>query len=107
VLNKVLTHILSLLCARHDIQVPRYLNFDSSAARPPKLFFTDFCVFQHSDVWPSSDTAKVDGKVPESGEVCCSQMSRVYNYEGRLRQAITSFFTLKRFDGQLDSDKGS
>jgi len=84
------------------IQVPRYIVFDKS--RHVRPFYTDFCVFQ-SAASSSSGGRKVNnlpndanvGDEPRLPEIVCSKMSRVYNYEGHLKQGCTSFFRFKRF----------
>jgi hypothetical protein len=40
-------------------------------------------------------------QLPQLPKLVCSKIARVYNYEGRLKQGITSFFTLKRFGDEI------
>lgn len=47
----------------------------------------------------NSDQEDELSKLPD---VVCSKMSRVYNYEGYLKQGCTSFFTFKRFGTDKD-----
>jgi hypothetical protein len=94
------------------VQLPRYINFDPSAASASrtlnKPFMTEFCIFQksqtvneangkgiqasHSDPMMSLDT-----NIADLPEIVCSKMNRLYNFEGRLKQGFSSFYTLKRF----------
>lgn len=84
------------------IQAPRYLSFDQAAGRS-KPFFTEFGIFQSNEVESDKDSSKViidvDGedKDLKFPVLCFSKISRVYNYEGRLKQGATSFYTFKRF----------
>lgn len=80
--------------------------FDKS--RQVRPFYTEFCVFQSAqsqeeeeELGRGTDTGgnersqeELISKLPD---VICSKMSRVYNYEGYLKQGCTSFFTFKRF----------
>jgi hypothetical protein len=76
-----------------SIQVPRYLKFD--ATRRVRPLYTEFAVYQSSAVSSSnSDEADV---LPE---LICSKISRLYNYEGKLKQGVSSFFTLQRFGSE-------
>jgi hypothetical protein len=81
-----------------SIQLPRYLNFNSEATKNVKPFFSEFCVYQ------SAEEAEAEGDALP--EVCCSKISRVYNFEGKLKQGCTSFYTFKRFgsDGEIEAD---
>lgn len=82
-----------------SIQVPRFLKFDST--RRVRPFYTEFSVFQSADGEPrpavGNDISDVERQLPE---VICSKISRVYNYEGKLKQGVTSFFSLQRFGGE-------
>mmetsp|Transcript_33872 Transcript_33872/g.82108 ORF Transcript_33872/g.82108 Transcript_33872/m.82108 type:complete len:549 (-) Transcript_33872:59-1705(-) len=78
-----------------SIQVPRYLNFDKVTTKDPKKpFFTEFCLYQSTDEGPVEIADVEEAKLPE---VCCSKLSRVYNYAGQLKQGISSFYTFNRF----------
>jgi hypothetical protein len=57
-------------------QVPRQAKFDHSRRLRP--FFTDFRVFQST----------TDG-----AEKICSQLIRLYGYDGRLKQGGSAFYT--------------
>jgi hypothetical protein len=74
-----------------SIQVPRYLKFDST--RRVRPLYTEFTVYQSSAA-SSSDEADL---LPE---LICSKISRLYNYEGKLKQGVSSFFTLQRFGSE-------
>jgi hypothetical protein len=83
-----------------SIQLPRYLTFDSSSTKKAKPFFTEFCVYQSAsagrnegDEMTNSETNEETIRLPE---LCCSKIARVYNFEGKLKQGCTSFFTLRR-----------
>lgn len=78
------------------LQLPRYLTFDSSSTKKVKPFYTEFCVYQSANVEESNGDEKgSDDDVPLR-ELCCSKIARVYNFEGKLKQGCTSFYTLKR-----------
>ncbi|CAJ1969086.1 unnamed protein product [Cylindrotheca closterium] len=84
-----------------SIQVPRYLNFDKEATKDlNKPFFTEFCLYQSEDDAPVEIGELDEAKLPE---VCCSKLSRVYNYAGQLKQGISSFYTFKRFGMEEDN----
>jgi hypothetical protein len=85
-----------------SIQVPRYLNFDAGAAKTSKPFFSEFCVYQSAEVTED----KIAGEAEVLPALCCSRQSRIYNFEGKLKQGCTSFYTFKRFgsDGELAED---
>lgn len=76
----------------YSVQVPRYLKFDKRQVRP---FTTEFTVFQSAP--KRSNAEDVSNDEPDLKDMICSKVSRVYNYEGRLKQGCTSFFTFKRF----------
>lgn len=87
---------VGFLLGPFSIQLPRYVNFDPSATTPraaavTKPFYTEFGIFQK-------------GLMPNDEEICCSKIGRLYNFEGRLKQGSTSFFTFKRFDVDEDDD---
>lgn len=73
-----------------SIQVPRFVTFERSATKKTKPFFTEFCVYQ--------STLEDAGNLESSLETVCSKIARVYNFEGKLKQGCTSFYTLKSFD---------
>jgi hypothetical protein len=68
------------------------LKFDKRQVRP---FTTEFTVFQSAP--KRSNAEDVSNDEPDLKDIICSKVSRVYNYEGRLKQGCTSFFTFKRF----------
>ncbi|KAL3940382.1 MAG: hypothetical protein SGBAC_005085 [Bacillariaceae sp.] len=87
--------IVGFLSGSVSIQVPRYLNFDKDATKDPnKPFFTEFCLYQSTDDGPIEIAEAENAKLPE---ICCSKLSRVYNYAGQLKQGVSSFYTFKRF----------
>ena len=101
-----------------SVQVPRYINFDPSAATTSrtfnKPFYTEFSVFQEAPLATLKDgttveddnSKKVMSNVASDGmnfnednlpELVCSKIGRLYNFEGRLKQGISSFYTFQRF----------
>lgn len=81
--------MVGVLCGSVSIHVPRYLHFDKDASnKSAKPFFTEFCLYQST-----ADDADEDS-LPE---LCCSKISRVYNYAGQLKQGVSSFYALQRF----------
>jgi hypothetical protein len=99
------------------VQVPRYINFDPSATSSSrslnKPFITEFSVFQRTEGGTAdgnddstsrvSDISEVDDDTTILPDLICSKISRLYNYEGKLKQGCSSFFTFKRF-GPEDTD---
>ena len=82
-----------------SIQVPRYLNFDRSG-RQVKPFVTEFGVYQSTVLEEGVTEENVDKiTLPE---IICSKISRIYNFEGQLKQGCTSFCTLKRFGEEAE-----
>mmetsp|Transcript_12171 Transcript_12171/g.22120 ORF Transcript_12171/g.22120 Transcript_12171/m.22120 type:complete len:104 (+) Transcript_12171:864-1175(+) len=83
-----------------SIQLPRYLTFDSSSTKKVKPFFTEFCVYQSASAGMNEGDEMTDSEMNEETirlpELCCSKIARVYNFEGKLKQGCTSFFTLRR-----------
>jgi hypothetical protein len=51
---------------------------------------------KETDVDESFDMKANDEVDIELPELCCSKISRVYSFEGKLKQGCTSFFTLRR-----------
>ena len=82
---------VGFLVGSKSIQVPRFLNFDRTRQLRP--FYTEFCCYQKSTL-PEQENSQEEIALPD---VVCSKISRVYNYEGRLKQGCTSFLSLKRF----------
>ena len=105
---------VSFLSGPMSVQVPRFLTFDSnSKTQPSKAIFTEFGVFSSSPgeaIDPSTFNLEVEGEevaqdnfdINALPEIACSKISRVYNYEGLLKQGCTSFYTLKRFGAEKD-----
>ncbi|KAL3916291.1 MAG: hypothetical protein SGILL_005241 [Bacillariaceae sp.] len=101
---------VSFLAGPFLVQFPRYINFDPSAASASrtlnKPFMTEFGVFQRaqgngengSD--DSSDFPALDDDAADLPELVCSKLNRLYNFEGRLKQGFSSFYTLKRFGNE-------
>jgi hypothetical protein len=90
----------------YSVQVPRYVNFDPTATTSrtsavTKPFYTEFCVFQGAT--PTTDQSN-DGTPCTEKDLCCSKISRLYNFEGKLKQGCTSFYTFKRFEVKDDDD---
>jgi hypothetical protein len=97
---------VGFLLGSYAVQVPRFLRFDdgtgNDATRRIRPFYTEFAVFQSAA--PRTETTdNIQENLPE---VVCSKISRVYNYEGKLKQGITSFFNLQRFLNEEDSEGG-
>jgi hypothetical protein len=82
---------VGFLVGSKSIQVPRFLNFDRT--RQIRPFYTEFCCYQKAALSTREDAAE-EIVLPN---IVCSKISRVYNYEGRLKQGCTSFYSLKRF----------
>ncbi len=102
---------VGFLMGPFSIQVPRYVNFDPSATTPraaavTKPFFTEFGIFQSALLPDGQDEdGVIDVNVKSDvKEICCSKIGRLYNFEGRLRQGCTSFYTFKRFDVDEEED---
>ncbi|KAG7346795.1 hypothetical protein IV203_005864 [Nitzschia inconspicua] len=93
------------------VQVPRYLSFDPSAGPTSRAlkrpFFTEFSVFQRSEgiisgAKENNATSLAENKSDDDDamalpELICSKISRLYNYEGKLKQGCSSFYTFQRF----------
>jgi hypothetical protein len=87
--------MVSVLSGSVSIQAPRYLNFDKDASKKAvKPFFTEFCLYQATEGGKMDASDENESSLPE---LCCSKISRVYNYAGQLKQGISSFYTFKRF----------
>ncbi|GAX24303.1 hypothetical protein FisN_4Lh415 [Fistulifera solaris] len=82
---------VGFLVGSKSIQVPRFLNFDRT--RQIRPFYTEFCCYLKAALLTRED-APEETVLPD---IVCSKISRVYNYEGRLKQGCTSFYSLKRF----------
>ena len=88
---------VGLVLGSVSMQLPRYLNFDSSASsnRPAKPFVTEFCLYQSSGIGELTEQTVDETPLPD---IICSKISRVYNYQGtRLKQGVSSFYTLSRY----------
>lgn len=95
------------------VQVPRYINFDPAATATSrtlnKPFFTEFSVFQSAgdkddnSAAVLSDIQSADEDMAALPNLICSKISRLYNYEGKLKQGCSSFYTFNRF-GPEDTD---
>ena len=62
-----------------------------------KPFYTEFCVYQSTGI---------EAKKEVLPDLYCSKIARLYNYEGKLKQGCSSFYTLNRYlsdemDGRL------
>jgi len=104
---------VTVLSGSMFIHVPRYLTFNSnSKTRPSKPIFTEFGVFSsNSDVVASPKNVEIDlDKDAEGGNVdidslpkiACSKISRVYSFEGLLKQGCSAFYILNRFGAEKD-----
>mmetsp|Transcript_29558 Transcript_29558/g.63363 ORF Transcript_29558/g.63363 Transcript_29558/m.63363 type:complete len:308 (+) Transcript_29558:1-924(+) len=98
---------VGFLLGPFSVQVPRYVNFDptaatSRAAAVTKPFYTEFGMFQNAG--RNTDGVVDVGEKPKDDEICCSKIGRLYNYEGRLKQGCTSFYTFKPFDVDGEDD---
>ena len=102
---------VSFVTGPFSIHVPRYLTFDrntnngsgnSQQRRPP--LSTEFGVYQSapSSASPQESSSDDDDDVASLPKLVCSKISRVYNYEGLLKQGCTSFFQFKRFGTEKD-----
>jgi hypothetical protein len=83
---------VGFVCGCVAIYAPRYRKFDFTRRIRP--FYTQFAVFQ------TNVTNAANDSFPEQNfeELVCSKISRLYNYEGTLKQGVTSYSTLHRFD---------
>jgi hypothetical protein len=74
--------------------------------RQKKPFYTELCVYQ-SVVTDNDPAAMVeigpDDDAIKLPDVVCSRICRVYNAEGLYKQGCTSFYTLRRFGPELES----
>ncbi len=68
-----------------SFQAPRVLSY--SKAKNGSPIHTEFAVFQRT----SGDKTLLE----EERETWCSRITRMYSVDGLLKQATTSFFTLK------------
>ena len=88
--------MVGILAGSVSIQVPRYLNFDRAGSKvSAKPFITEFCLYQSASAQEGDDS---DGEESINlPELYCSKISRVYNFEGKLKQGISSFYKFQRF----------
>jgi hypothetical protein len=93
------------------VQVPRYITFHPSSSRAVKPFYTEFSLYQsarNNDLTVERGASKSvmdpSGNVQNLPEVVCSTICRLYDFDGKLKQGSTSFYTLQRF-GLEDSDE--
>lgn len=105
---------VSLLMDSFSIQVPRYLDFNKRNERRNNFipFTTEFSVYQSGNIVGNNDMEAnvrnqqyVDSstesvEMDNLREVVCSKISRVYNFDGLLKQGCTSFYSLQRFGGE-------
>jgi hypothetical protein len=88
--------MVGILAGSVSMQVPRYLNFDKeSTKKSVKPFLTEFSLYQRTE-GDGEDLSYEEGEV-SLPDLCCSKISRVYNYAGQLKQGVSSFYTFKRF----------
>jgi len=94
------------------VRLPRYVNFDPSATTSRavavlKPFYTEFGIFQNGSPQNGVNSDGVVDVIEKSnaGEIFCSKIGRLYNFEGRLKQGCTSFYTFNRFDVDDDDDE--
>ena len=102
---------VGFLLGPFSVQLPRYVNFDPSATTPraaavAKPFYTEFGMFQSALIpdGPSEDGVIDVNVKSKHEEICCSKIGRLYNFEGRLKQGCTSFYTFKSFDVDEDDE---
>ena len=94
---------VGFLVESFSIQLPRYLTFDRTQnprgnGRP---LSTEFAVFQRApSAFEGSEDNCDESSLPK---LVCSKVTRVYNFEGLLKQGCTSFFTFKRFGTEKDA----
>mmetsp|Transcript_727 Transcript_727/g.1334 ORF Transcript_727/g.1334 Transcript_727/m.1334 type:complete len:671 (-) Transcript_727:95-2107(-) len=69
------------------IRAPKNLVFNPQSNRSLP-FVTEVCIFQQSDVEDENDET-------QKRETSCHKLTRIYNHEGRLKQGISSFFSLQ------------
>lgn len=93
------------------VRLPRYVNFDPSATTSRavavlKPFFTEFGIFQNGSPQNGVNSDGVVDVREKSNvdKIFCSKIGRLYNFEGRLKQGCTSFYTFNRFDVDDDED---
>lgn len=98
------TTMVGILVGPTLIHAPRYLSFDSKGSSVNPSFYTEFAVFQSTDADSGNSPpgtiptlADIDNDNATFPKLCFSRISRTYNYEGRLKQGCTSFYTFKRF----------
>ena len=87
------------------LKVPTFLFFSQMDADKLVLpFVTEFAVFQKdtTDDNNNKDDESFDTEDDMNGEIICSKMMRVYDNHGRLKQGITSFYTLKPMATEAD-----
>merc|ERR1712127_24702 len=85
------------------LKVPTFLFFSQMDADKLVLpFVTEFAVFQKDSTDDNNkDDESFDTEDDINGEILCSKMMRVYDH-GRLKQGITSFYTLKPMASEAD-----
>mmetsp|Transcript_27157 Transcript_27157/g.64976 ORF Transcript_27157/g.64976 Transcript_27157/m.64976 type:complete len:458 (-) Transcript_27157:1212-2585(-) len=106
---------VGFLVGCYSVNVPRYVTIKdddvddsatSTGGRSQKPFYTEFSVFQEAcnnlDDAPSNTSNKL-------ADLVCSKSQRLYNFEGELKQGVTSFYSFSRFGGdseEADGDDG-
>lgn len=86
--------MVGFLVGPFAIKVPRYVHSSN-----PKPFFTEFAVFQQSNDAALSEKGK-DEASTRLPELFCSNSQRLYNYQGALKQGVTSFYSFQRFGAE-------
>ncbi|KAL3923971.1 MAG: hypothetical protein SGILL_001332 [Bacillariaceae sp.] len=103
---------VGFLTGPFSVQLPRYINFDPTASTSRTLnkpFMTEFCVFQTSvqgdkEKGGGSDTLQFDDdSATDLPELSCAKLNRYYNFEGRLKQGFSSYYTLQHFESKENS----
>lgn len=89
---------VGFLMGSFSMQFPRYLAFDRTQNNSRRPLATEFAVYQSAP----SDTPDDENEAAAMPKLVCSKVSRVYNFEGLLKQGCTSFFTFKRFGTEKD-----
>ena len=91
---------VGFLVGSFSIQLPRYLTFDRTQNNSRRPLATEFAVYQSAPSDASDDENEAAAGMPK---LVCSRSTRVYNFEGLLKQGCTSFFSFKRFGTEKDA----
>lgn len=87
-----------------SLQAPRYLNFDQEGNKmSEKPFVTELTLYQSATTQQDASGDDLES-LPSLPDLYCSKISRVYNFEGKLKQGISSFYKFERFGGGEDEE---